>query len=64
MNTFLILLYLVAYFGWELQQFDVKNTFLHENLENEVYMEIPHNFNSTGGGNKVFSMKKALYALK
>ena len=26
---------------WDLQQFDVKSAFLHENLEEEIYMELP-----------------------
>jgi len=39
MNTVRIIISLVAYFGWELQQFDVKNYFLHGHLEQEVYMK-------------------------
>lgn len=35
MNT-VIILSLTAYFDWELQQFDVKNAFLHRHLEQEV----------------------------
>jgi len=64
MNTVRIILSLATYFGWELQQFDVKNAFLHGNLEAEIYMEIPPGFESTKGGNKVCMLKKALYGLK
>jgi len=44
MNTVRIILSLAAYFGWELQQFDVKNAFLIRNLEEEIYMKIPLGF--------------------
>ena len=33
MSTMRILLFLVAHFNWQLQQYDVKNAFLHDNLE-------------------------------
>ncbi|RDX81259.1 hypothetical protein CR513_38082, partial [Mucuna pruriens] len=38
-NTIRVIISLVAHFGWNLQQFDVKNVFLHGDLE-EVYIEI------------------------
>lgn len=41
MNTIKILLSLATNFDCPLQQFDVKNTFLHGDLEEEVYMDIP-----------------------
>ena len=64
MNTVRILLSLAAHSGWELNQFDVKNAFLHGNLEEEIYKEIPPGFGSTNGINKVCRLKKALYGLK
>ncbi|KAI9152851.1 hypothetical protein LWI28_002169 [Acer negundo] len=64
MNTVRVLLSLVANFDWCLQQFDVKNAFLHGNLVEEVYMEPPPSFDENFGGNKVCRLKKALYGLK
>ncbi|RDX81688.1 hypothetical protein CR513_37604, partial [Mucuna pruriens] len=40
MDMVRVFISLVAHFGWNLQQFDVKNVFLHGDLEEEVYMEI------------------------
>ena len=63
MNTVRIIISLATHFGWEMHQFDVKNVFLHESLE-DVYMEIPPGYGATNGGNKVCRLKKALYGLK
>ena len=58
MNTMRILLSLAAHFGWELHQFDVKNAFLHGDLEEEIYMEIPPGYEVTGEKNKVCRPKR------
>ena len=63
MNTVRILLSLAVNFDWELQQYDVKNTFLHGELEEEIYMSIPPG-SSGSDGNKVCQLKKALYGFK
>ena len=63
MNTVRILLSLVVNLDWELRQYDVKNAFLHAELEEEIYMSIPLGF-SGSDGNKVCRLKKALYGLK
>lgn len=64
MNILRFLLSLAAHFSWQLQQYDVKNAFLHSDLEEEIYMSIPPGFEGEGTFNKVCRLKKALYGLK
>ncbi|RVW53554.1 Retrovirus-related Pol polyprotein from transposon TNT 1-94 [Vitis vinifera] len=40
-NTIRVLLSLTANLDWSLQQFDVKNVFLHSELSEEIYMDLP-----------------------
>ena len=64
-NTIRILISVAANQDWPLQQFDVKNTFLNENLEEEVYMELPPGIkHSSSEKNEVCKLKKSLYGLK
>ena len=64
MNTVRILISCAANFGWPLYQLDVKNAFLHGDLQEEVYMEVPPGMAAAGNGGKVCKLKKALYGLK
>ncbi|RDX77849.1 hypothetical protein CR513_41959, partial [Mucuna pruriens] len=64
MNLVRVIISLVTHYGWNLQQFDVKNVFFHGDLEEEVYMEISSGFYSHNEKNKVCKLKKALYRLK
>ena len=64
MNTIRILLSLAANFGWKLQQFEVKNAFIHGDLNKEIYMEVPLEVSSTKEKGVVCRLNKALYGLK
>ena len=64
MNTLRILVSCAANFSWKLHQLDVKNAFLHGDLQEEVYMEIPPGFGTSETMGKVSRIKKSLYGLK
>ena len=59
-----ILLALVAQFDMELVQMDVKTTFLHGDLEEEIYITQPDGFKVAGKENWVCKLNKSLYGLK
>ena len=48
--------------GWELHQMDVHNAFLHDELDEEVYMQMSPGFASPTPG-KVCRLRKSLYSL-
>jgi hypothetical protein len=63
-HTFIrAVLALVADQDLELEQLDVK-TFLHGNLEEEIFMVQPEGFKKPGTENLVYRLKKSLYGLK
>ena len=63
MKTVRILLALAARRGWSLQQYDVKNVFLHGDLTEEIYMALPPGYYSlvpSTPSSVVCRLKKAL----
>jgi len=59
-----IILALVAHFDLELQQMDVKMTFLNGDLEEEVYMKQPKGFSFSDSEQLVCKLNKSIYGLK
>ena len=55
---------LVATHNWDFHQLDIKNAFLHGDLQEEVYMEQPSGFVAQGEIGKVCRLRKSLYGLK
>ncbi|RVW60435.1 Retrovirus-related Pol polyprotein from transposon RE1 [Vitis vinifera] len=49
---------------WPLHQFDVKNAFLHGDLEEDIYMDIPSGYVANTEGNIVCKLQRTLYGLK
>ena len=61
----MLLLRVVASADLELKQLDKKTTFLHGDLEEDIYMSQPAGFTTTGEeGHLVCWLKKNLYSLK
>jgi len=56
-NTVRILLSLAGNLNWQLLQYDVKNAFLHGDLDEEIYMNIPPGFGQYTGS-KVCKLRK------
>eukprot|EP00253_Pinus_taeda_P034011 PITA_34011 len=62
-NPICLVLSLVASFKWEVHQMDVKSTFLHGDVHEEIYMEQPPGFIQIDSS-LVCRLKKSLYGLK
>ena len=64
MTSIKTILSLVAMEDLHLEQLDVKTTFLHGYLEEEIYMEQPKGYEVKGKEKLVCRLKKSLYGLK
>lgn len=64
LSTVRILLSLAANLDRPLHQFDVKTAFLHGDLEEEVYMDLPPGYTASTETKVVCKLRQALYGLK
>ena len=64
MTTLQFLLNVLALEDLELLQLDVKMTFLHRDLHEEIYMEQPQGFASPGHEHLIYRSRTSLYGLK
>jgi hypothetical protein len=64
LSTLRFLLGVVAHEDLELLQLDVKTALLHGDLDEEIYMEQPQGFASSGREHLVCRLRKSLYGLK
>ena len=63
MTSVRLFISLVVTHNWDLHQLDIKNVFLHSDLQDEVYMEQPPRFVAQGETGKVCRLQKSLYGL-
>ena len=59
-----IILAIDAYFDYEIWQMDVKTTFLHGNLKEDVYMIQPEGFVDPNNAGKICKLKRSIYGLR
>jgi hypothetical protein len=64
MTTIRAIIVMAVAKGWSLHQMDVKNVFLHGDLQEEVYMEQSPGYMDQTRPNLVCRLKKTLYGLK
>ena len=62
--SIIILLALVSLYDLELEQLDVKTTFLHGDLDEEIFMEQPEGFIQNRNKRFVCKLRKSLYGLR
>ena len=63
-TSIILLLYFILAFYFEVEQMDVKTTFLHGHLEEEIYIKKHESFAVKGKKELVCKLKKSLYGLK
>ncbi|KAE8705357.1 hypothetical protein F3Y22_tig00110429pilonHSYRG00830 [Hibiscus syriacus] len=64
MSNQILVLKIVSAKNLHLEKLDVKTSFLHGDLEEEIYMRHPEGFIEAGKKNLVCRLKKSLYSLK
>ena len=63
-TSIILLLSVSPAFDFEIEQMDMKTTFLHGDLEEEIYMKQPKGFMVKGKKDLVCRLKNSLYGLK
>ena len=63
MTTIRTILAIAASQSWRLHQMDVKNAFLHSDLQEEIYMKLPFGM-TTSSPHDVCKLRRSLYGLK
>ena len=63
MNSIFLVLSLEALHNWEFHKMDVKSAFLHGDLQEEIYMELPPGYVQENSS-LVYLLKNSLYSLK
>src|SRR6516165_7589582 len=64
MSSVRLFLSMAAIRHWPLHQLDIKNAFLHGELQEEIYMEQPPGFVAQGESGLVCKLRRSLYGLK
>jgi hypothetical protein len=63
MKSVRVLISCAANCGWNLHQLDVKNAFLHGDLQEEIYMHISSSFETNQTKTKLLRLYRSLYGL-
>lgn len=63
-SSFRALLSLLTTQDMHLEQMNVKTSFLQGNLDEQIYMEEPEDFNNIGHSRPICKLKRSLYGLK
>ena len=64
MSSVQIFISLATTYHWDPHQLNIKNVFLHDDLQEDVYMEQPLGFVAQGEIGKVCRLRKSLYGSK
>ena len=64
MTTIKLVLSIIAVEDLRLEQLDVKTSFLHGDLDEDIYMQQPEGFKAFGREKFVCRLQKSLYRLK
>lgn len=64
LDTIRVLFSVAVTQSWPLQQYDVKNAFLHGELKEKVYMSVSPGFSEAFAKNEVCRLRRSLYGLK